>query len=298
MAAPIAWSKGGADRLIHFHCCVIEGVFFADPDGQVEFAEAPALRPEDLAAVQRQIRTRVLRWFARAGHLDSADARDMAGWDHGGGFSLDASVRIEGADRSGLERLLRYCARPPFALERLEQTSDEQLVYRLDKPQPDGRTELRLTPLELLERLAALIPPPRLHRHRYHGVLAPNSPQRAQVTALAHQPAPPPPKAADASPAPARSPTRDLWAVLLARIFEVFPLRCAWCGAQMRLIAFVTDPPAVKSILTHLGEPTTPPQVARARGPPLWEQAPEPMGAWVEAPAPVPEFVFDQRVRW
>jgi hypothetical protein len=84
---------------------------------------------------------------------------------------------------------------------------------------------LRLSPLELLERLAALIPPPRLHRHRYHGVLAPNSPQRAQVSALAHQPAPPPPKAADASPAPARSPTRHLWALLLARIFEVFPLQ-------------------------------------------------------------------------
>ena len=46
----------------------------------------------------------------------------MAGWDHGGGFSLDAAVRIEGRDRAGLERLLRYCARPPFALERLEQS--------------------------------------------------------------------------------------------------------------------------------------------------------------------------------
>jgi len=111
-------------------------------------------RPEDLAAVQQQVRRRVLRWFARAGHLDSADARDMAGWDHGGGFSLDASVRIDGADRAGLERLLRYCARPPFALERLEQLGDDALVYRFDKPQPDGRTQLRLTPLELLVRLA------------------------------------------------------------------------------------------------------------------------------------------------
>ena len=39
---------------------------------------------------------------------------------NGGGFSVDASVRIEADDRPGLERLLRYCARPPFALERLE----------------------------------------------------------------------------------------------------------------------------------------------------------------------------------
>ena len=66
----------------------------------------------------------------------------------------------------------------------------------------------------------------------------------------------------------------------------------------MRIIAFVTDRPAIHSILTYLGEPTAAPEVAPARGPPLWEQAPEPMGAWDEAPAPVPEFVFDQRVSW
>jgi hypothetical protein len=86
-------------------------------------------------------------------------------------FSLDAPIRIEGPDRAGLERLLRYCARLPFALERLEQMADDALIYRFDKPQPNGRTQLRLTPLQLIERLAALIPPPRLHRHRYHGVL-------------------------------------------------------------------------------------------------------------------------------
>ena len=85
-----------------------------------------------------------------------------------------------------------------------------------------------MTPLELIERLAALIPPPRIHRHRYHGVLAPNSPLRAQVVALARQlPRP----QSTASPAPA--PTRYLWAVLLARIFEILPLRCSLCGAEI-----------------------------------------------------------------
>jgi hypothetical protein len=42
-----------------------------------------------------------------------------------------------------------------------------------------------LTPLELIERLAVLIPPPRRHRHRDYGVLAPNAPLRSAVTALA-----------------------------------------------------------------------------------------------------------------
>jgi len=43
------------------------------------------------------------------------DAKDMAAYAHGGGFSVDAGVRIEAPDRAGLVRLLRYCARPPFA---------------------------------------------------------------------------------------------------------------------------------------------------------------------------------------
>ncbi len=114
---------------------MIDGVFVARADGQVEFAEAAALLPEDLAAVQQQVRARVRRWFARAGNLDAADLRDMASWDHGGGFSLHASVHIVGPDRSGLERPPRYCARPAFALERLKQLGDDALLYRFDKPQ-------------------------------------------------------------------------------------------------------------------------------------------------------------------
>ncbi len=54
------------------------------------------------------------------------------------------------------------------------------LIYHLRKPQHDGQTLLRLTPAEFLDRIALLIPPPRRHRHRYHGVLAPNAPLRKQ----------------------------------------------------------------------------------------------------------------------
>jgi hypothetical protein len=84
----------------------------------------------------------------------------------------------------------------------------------------------------------------------------------------------------------------------LARIDEIFPLRCTLCGGEMRLIAFVTDAAAVKTILGHLGQPTSPPEVAPARGPPLWDQAPEPLANWDDAPAPVPAFVFDQPLGW
>ena len=95
----------------------------------------------------------------------------MLAWDHGGGFSLDASVRIEAPDRAGLERVIRYCARPPFALERLHLVGgrSDQVLYLLPGPDLAGRTALRLSALKFLDRLAMILPPPRLHRHRFCG---------------------------------------------------------------------------------------------------------------------------------
>ena len=97
--------------------------------------------------VQAKVRRRLLRALTRRGVLEPEDAETMANWDHGGGFSLDASVRVEGADRPGLERLLRYGARPPFALERWREIDADHLVYESVKPGPGGSVRLMLTPL-------------------------------------------------------------------------------------------------------------------------------------------------------
>jgi hypothetical protein len=104
------------------------------------------------------------------GVLESCDAKDMLAYQHSG-FSVDAGVLIEAHDRAALERLLRYCARPPFAMDRLRKEG-AALVYRCAKqhsePSSDKRgakvDELHLTPLELIARIAALVPPPRTHR--------------------------------------------------------------------------------------------------------------------------------------
>jgi DNA-directed RNA polymerase subunit RPC12/RpoP len=292
---------------LHFHCCVIDGVF--EPgrgdDETVRFREA-ALSDADTQRVQALVRQRVLRWFVRHGYLEKDDAKEMGQWDNSGGFSVDASVRIEANDRAGLERLLRYCARPPFALERLEAIDAHRLIYRLPKPRPDGSTELLLSPLELIQRLAALIPPPRGHRHRYHGVLAPNATLRTAVTALARdasngiqeQPGQEKEATEDVVESLLRSPARYLWAMLLARIYESAPLACPHCGADMRIIAFVTDGVSVRRILNHIGEPAQPPRIAPARGPPAWEAEAEPLRLPDPIAQPEPDFQFDQTVSW
>jgi hypothetical protein len=133
----------------HFHVCVIDGIFEPDPDHGVRFIAVDELDADDAAAVQRRVRQRILRAFVRSGILDKDERRDMEQWSHGGGFSLDATVRIEANDRRGLERLLRYCARPPFAAERIEELDRHRLIYHLPKPGPHGRTQLILSPLEL-----------------------------------------------------------------------------------------------------------------------------------------------------
>jgi hypothetical protein len=296
---------------VHFHCCVIDGVFepaaaTGDTDAApgVVFHAAAGLDEAVIAAVQAQVRRRVLRTFVRRGLIEKCDAEEMAGWDHGGGFSVDAAVRIEGNDRAGLERLLRYCARPPFALEHLRQRDAEHLVYHCPKPRPDGPRDLVLTPLELIDKIAVLVPRPRTHRHRYFGVLAPNAPLRAAVTALAPATVPPAPTStADGEEPRLRTAARYLWAMLLARIYEAFPLACPICHAEMRIIAFINEAVTVKKILDHIGESSQPPRIAPARGPPLWEAAAGAEQAgndpqWDSSAQPAPEIEFDQRIAW
>lgn len=97
-------------------------------------------------------------------------------------------------------------------------------------------------------------------------MLAPNAPLRSAATAYgrdeANQHAEPKPGQASSPAAPAASlcsPARYLWATLRARLFESLPLVCPHCGADMRIVAFVTEAVPVERILTHIGEPAKPP---------------------------------------
>jgi hypothetical protein len=334
---------------VHFHVCVVDGMFEAvageaSEQGtrttaiSVMFHPAIGIDPEAVTQAQASLRRRILRAFVGRGLLEGFEAQEMLGYKHSG-FSVDTSVCIAAQDRAGLERLLRYCARPPFALDRLRKAGSE-LIYRCAKQHSEPGSlphnkrgvkadEITLTPLELIERIAKLVPPPRTHRHRYFGVLAPNSPLRPAVTALARDAAvkpaqvqaepastaagegalgvrsPLPTQTEPAQPVPPKRPAHYLWAVLMARIYEVFPLLCPICGGQMHIIAFITHSADIRQILEHIGVETEPPHITPARGPPLWDECDaqaaegvEPAPDWDEATQPAPDFEVDQRVSW
>ncbi len=124
----------------HFHCIIIEGLFVKDADSQITFHKISTITDKDIQAVQERVRLRILTSFKRSGLLESHDVENMKTWNGGGGFSVNGSARIHENDREGLERLLRYCARPPFALERIKKRTDGTLICPLNKPSPKAPT--------------------------------------------------------------------------------------------------------------------------------------------------------------
>ena len=91
-----------------------------------------------------------------------------------GGFSIHAGVTVNDDDRDGRERLLRYCARPALSMERISETREGLIAYRLRHVQKGRATHRVMTPVEFLARISAIIPPPRHPLLRYFGVFGPN----------------------------------------------------------------------------------------------------------------------------
>ena len=188
-----------------------------------------------------------------------------------GGFSLHAGVDIAPHQRGKLERLCRYVSRPPVASERLALTASGQVRYALKTPYRDGTTHIVLEPLDLMARLAALVPPPRMHLTRFHGVFAPHSKLRAAVTP-AHRGmgAAPPPTDSVRPPTPRH--VAMSWARRLKRVFGIEIESCARCGGQLRILASIEEPAVIAKILAHLQgtvpEQFPPPLPLGARAPP------------------------------
>jgi len=177
----------------------------------------------------------------------------------------------------------------------------------LRKPRRNGATHLVLDPIHFLARIAAIIPPPRFPLVRFAGVFAPHSSWRALVVPKAPgaRAVGAPSKAApsnalkakakkepgDASailaPAP-RDASEDAmpggprtslgtgvakpvgaridWASLIRRVYLDDVLACP-CGGRRRILADIQEPDVIVAILDHLGLPTEPPPLARARSP-------------------------------
>src|SRR5215813_7257667 len=149
--------------------------------------------------------------------------------------------------------------RGAVSLERLAQDANGELVYTFTHPWSDGTTGIRLSPLELLEKLAALVPLPRMHLVRYGGCLAPHSHLRGAIIPTPRQQGMEDEEATDTG-----SP-RWSWARLLKRVFALDMARCPFCQqGSLRIIAAITHGEVIRKILQHLKLSADPPPIAAA----------------------------------
>ena len=124
----------------------------------------------------------------------------------------------------------------------------------------DGTTHIKMLPLEFMQRLAALVPRPRLHLIRFHGVLAPNAGLRAAVV-----PGPPEKPGDDPAHDAHEAPARMSWVRLHKRVFGIDLEHCPQFGNELKIIAAIEEPAVIVRILTHLGLPARAPPRSPAR---------------------------------
>lgn len=156
---------------------------------------------------------------------------------------------MEADARTKVERLARYVSRPAVSVERLTLTTQADVRYRLKTPYRDGTTHIVLESLDFLARLAALVPPPRVHLARYHGVFAPHAALRAVITPAGRGPGA---KAKDAATERPRKHVSMTWAQRLKRVFAIDIERCCRCGGRLRVIASIEEPALIARLLAHL----------------------------------------------
>ena len=195
------------------------------------------------------------RRVQRLGGREYALPPRCAGYE---GYNLHAGVAMAARNRSGLERLCRYVQRPPLAQERLSRKPDGTIVVGMKRVWSDGTAAVEFSPMELTERLCALVPPPYSNQVIYRGVLAGNAAWRSEVV-------PKPPKYKPRERLTRRLPKglpseRPGWADLLWRVFEKDGFECPRCGGRLVLRAVVPAPAAaglLETLERAVGPPST-----------------------------------------
>ena len=251
-----------------------------EEDGIVYLARTESLDPDNvMAPLQAASTSYRIAAGPRAGRkvltlVGRGEPRQAQRWRdvlcaNAHGFSLHAGVHCAAEDRTGIEQLCRYITRPAISNERLSVNREGNVAPETQAcpelvegtPWRNGTTHLVLTQMEFMQRLAALVPRPRLHLIRFHGVLAPNAKLRSQVV-----PVPPAHTTAgegDCTHAHGK-PVRMTWARLLKRVFDIDIEQCQ-CGGKLKLVAVIEEPAVIEKILTHLGLAAQPPPRAPAR---------------------------------
>jgi hypothetical protein len=235
----------------HVHALITDGGFL--PDGT--FVSLPV---HDTEVLCEALRRAVLKLFVDRELYEPEVADGMLAWMHSG-FSVDDSVWLAEGDAAAHDRLARYCARNPVSLDRMTYNADARTVnYTSDKRVGPTVGTHAFDPLDFIALLVAHIPDKGQVMQRYYGYYSNRQRGARRKTAEASAAA----EAGDSGGDDDVTATtaanvshrqvRLRWAELLRRIYEVDPLTCPSCGAEMRIVSAILEPKVIDKILAHI----------------------------------------------
>jgi hypothetical protein len=214
-----------------------------------EFVPLPAYDETLERLLTETFRRLVLEALRKEERISETFLESLSTWRHGGGFSAYARHMILNEEPARLAHMTRYLVRPPVATDRVHATVDGRVLIETPPDPHTGATAVVLDPLEWVRRITNQIPDARMHLVRYYRAYANRSrmlyrDEEGEVEVM--------PSGAE-SPGGGGRVSRASWARLLKRVFDI-DLACPRCGAQMRVVSFLTDPEVVDRVLAHVRE--------------------------------------------
>ncbi len=230
----------------HIHSIVSRGVF--KPDGT--WIPVPYV---DAHQAELLFRHKLFALLRDRGLISEQRIDMLLSWRHSG-FSVHNHTTVYPADTEGMHKLACYLMRAPVNLSRLRFDKASDLLVYEPRDGHDLDDDALVDPLEFLARVLIHIPQPNKHLVLFYGAYA----NRVRSTfPNSHAPDEP------SQHLPPRRALSKRWRELIYRIYDVDPLTCSHCGSEMKIIAFINDPTAIRKILDHRGH-----KRARQRAPP------------------------------
>ncbi|MDP7135447.1 MAG: transposase, partial [Planctomycetota bacterium] len=178
-------------------------------------------------------------------------ARKLLGWKHSG-FSVHNGKPLRRDDAAGLERVAQYIIRNPFSEQKMVYNAENgTAIYRSRMHAKTKRNFEIFSAEEFIAAITQHIPDKGFQMVRYYGWYS----NRARGERARREAEPGAPETTDVIDVseyhPPRIPSKK-WRELIKKVWEVDPLICPHCGAEMKLIALLDDPAVIEKILRHL----------------------------------------------
>jgi hypothetical protein len=202
----------------------------------------------DSSQVEKLFRAEVLRLLVERRKIGDEVVQSLLSWRHSG-FSVHATVRVE--ERSQAIRLGRYGIRCPLVLDRLAwDEGAAEVVYSARPSHRDGAgaSVARWDVLDFLARVLDHLPEPSQQLVRYWGWYSNASRGRRRKRQGATDTTP----TASTEPGDEAESRRLSWSQLIRKVYEIDPLLCTFCAAQMRIVAFIVERSSLRRILKNL----------------------------------------------